>query len=62
MPQDTGPHSKPDAELSAAAARILEDVKSEPVPDAILDLAHRLDQTLRAVHGRTVPKDPTRFE
>jgi hypothetical protein len=48
MPQDSGPESKRDADISTAAARILEEVKAEPVPDSIRDLAHELDRTLRA--------------
>lgn len=48
MPQDSGQEPKTDAALAAAAARILDDVKAEPVPQPILDLAQQLDRTLRA--------------
>ncbi|MES2542935.1 MAG: hypothetical protein V4720_13900 [Pseudomonadota bacterium] len=48
MPQDSGPESKKESDISAAAARILDEVKAEPVPDSIRDLAHELDRTLRA--------------
>jgi hypothetical protein len=48
MPQDSGPESKKDAGLSAAAARIMDDVRAEPVPESIIDLAKELDRTLRA--------------
>lgn len=47
MPQDSGPESKKDSALSAVSARLLEEVKSEPVPEAILDLAQELDRALK---------------
>lgn len=57
MPQDSGPESKKDAGLSAAAARIMEDVRAEPVPEAIIDLAKELDRTLRAKRKAAASRD-----
>lgn len=57
MPQDSGPESKKDAGLSAAAARIMEDVRAEPVPEAIIDLAKELDRTLRAKRRAAASRD-----
>ena len=46
MPQDSGPAAKGEAGIAAAAGRLLDDAKAEPVPDRILDLARKLDETL----------------
>lgn len=54
MPQDSGREPKSDKEIAAAAARILDEVKAEPVPEPILELARKLDRTLRSQH----PKSP----
>lgn len=48
MPQDSGPEPNGDAALAAAAARVLDEVKAEPVPVPILELAQKLDRTLQA--------------
>jgi hypothetical protein len=48
MPQDSGPEPKADRAIAAAAARILEEVKAESVPQPILDLAEKLDRSLQA--------------
>lgn len=52
MAQDSGPGSKKQSELSAAAARILDEVKAEPIPQPILQLAQDLDRTLRKEKAR----------
>ncbi len=56
MPQDSGPESKKDKTLSAAAARLFEDAKAEPVPDVIIQLAQELDRTLTGAR-KTAAKD-----
>lgn len=48
MPQDSGPEPKGDAALAAAAARVLDEVRAEPIPEPILELAQKLDRTLQA--------------
>lgn len=57
MPQDSGSESEKDKALSSAAARLLEQVQSEPVPDSILELAQELDRNLRARRKRVAPRD-----
>lgn len=57
MPQDSGPESKKDKALSAASARLLDEVKAEPVPEAILDLAQELDRTLKSRRRAAASKD-----
>lgn len=47
MPQDSGPESKKDTAMSAVSARLMEEVKAEPVPESILELAQELDRTLK---------------
>lgn len=56
MPQDSGPESKKDTTMSAVSARLLEEVKAEPVPDTILELAQKLDRTLK-LKRRSVSRD-----
>lgn len=46
MPQDSGPEPKGEAEIAAKARRLLADVKSDPVPDKILQLARTLDEAI----------------
>lgn len=46
MPQDSGPGPKEPADLLAAARRVLEDAKTEPVPERIAELAGKLDDVL----------------
>lgn len=46
MPQDSGPESKKDTAVSAASARLMEQVRAEPVPESILELAQELERTL----------------
>lgn len=53
MPQNSGPETKADKEIAAAAARILDDVRAEPVPDPILVLARKLDRTLATQRGKS---------
>lgn len=57
MPQDSGPGSKKDKGLAAAAAHLLDETTAEPVPDSILDLAQELDRTLKARRKATNAKD-----
>ena len=54
MPQDSGTEPKADAALAAAAARVLDDVKAEPVPEPILYLAQKLDKALQAQRRKAV--------
>jgi len=56
MQQDTGPAPKGEAEIAAAARRLLDDVTAEPVPDRILDLARNLDEALAEQRKATVAK------
>ena len=56
MQQDTGPAPKGEAEIAAAARRLLDDVTAEPVPDRILDLARNLDQALAEQRKASVAK------
>ncbi len=46
MPQDSGPEPKGEAEVAAAAGRVLDDLKAEPVPEKILQLARKLDEVI----------------
>ena len=57
MPQDSGPESKKDKALAAAAARLLDETTAYPVPDPILDLAQELDRTLKARRKAKNAKD-----
>ncbi len=54
MPQDSGPEPKGDPALAAAAARVLDEVKAEPVPEPILELAQKLDRTLQAQRKKAI--------
>jgi len=56
MQQDTGPAPKGEAEIAAAARRLLDDVTAEPVPDRILDLARNLDEALAEQRKASVAK------
>ena len=56
MQQDTSPAPKGEAEIAAAARRLLDDVTAEPVPDRILDLARNLDEALAEQRKATVAK------
>lgn len=56
MQQDTGPAPKGEAEIAAAARRLLDDVTAEPVPDRILDLARNLDEALAEQRKASVGK------
>lgn len=57
MPQDSGSEPKSRNEIAAAAARILEEAKAEPVPQSILDLAAKLERALEAQRRATKPGD-----
>lgn len=46
MPQDSGPVPKPETEIAAKARRLLADMKSDPFPDKILQLARTLDEVI----------------
>ena len=56
MQQDTSPAPKAEAEIAAAARRLLDDVTAEPVPDRILDLARNLDEALAEQRKASVAK------
>ena len=56
MQQDTSPAPKGEAEIAAAARRLLDDVTAEPVPDRILDLARNLDEALAEQRKASVGK------
>lgn len=57
MPQDSGQEPKSDKVIAAAAARILEEVKAEPVPEPILDLARKLDAALAEKRRKAAAAD-----
>jgi hypothetical protein len=46
MPQDSGLDPKGSADMASAARRVLEDVAAEPIPERILELAEKLEETL----------------
>ena len=58
MPQDSVPEPNGEAEVAAAARRMLEQAATEPVPDKIVQLAERLEDAL--ARKRTPSNDPKR--
>lgn len=56
MPQDSEAGPKVDTALAASIARLLDEVRDEPVPDVIRDLAERLDKALVAGPRMPTPK------
>jgi hypothetical protein len=46
MPKDSRSGKGAEAELATVAGRLLEDVKSEPIPDALMDLARQLEAAI----------------
>lgn len=55
MPQDTDPKARP--ETDAALRQVLDDVKAEPLPGKIIDLAEKLEDAL-AAKRRQKPQKP----
>lgn len=48
MTQDSGTEPKTDTSIDAAMARALDEVRSEPVPEGIVDLAKQLESALQS--------------
>lgn len=46
MPQDSGTDAKGAANMAALAKTILEDAEAEPIPEALITLAHKLESTI----------------
>jgi hypothetical protein len=59
MPQDSGAEPNGEAEIAAAAKRMLEQAATEPIPDKIVQLAERLEDAL--AKKRTPSSDPKRL-
>ena len=55
MPKDSRAGKGADAELATAAGRLLEAAKSEPVPEALMELARQLEAAL-AKRRADIPK------
>lgn len=56
MPQDSGAGKDETAELAAAAQRLLEDAKSEPVPETLIELARQLEAAIAKKREDAVKK------
>jgi hypothetical protein len=58
MPQDSGADSGADTDdtddLVAAARRLMEDAKAEPVPERLIELARQLEAALAEKRERAV--------
>lgn len=58
MTEDDGAAAKPEDDLAAAFAEILEALEAKDVPPHVLELARRLDEALRATRAEAAGGDP----
>jgi hypothetical protein len=58
MSKDSGAGKETTPDLAAAGQRLLEDVKSEPVPETLIDLARQLEVAIAKKREDAAKKSP----